>query len=274
MPSRGVLDNREPPSERPGRPTSTETRMPCFCSHSVASRSSWSVHSPFGTPPHGVGLSATVPKANSLKASTPPHSGACRTAAMALARTARMRPSVLFMGFERNKSFLQDELAKSTWALSSSTGSGPTIARWSSMPFPFGHIPFKEAHEGASAAQVRSEFGTGGANDVLRTGVRIVSDHDLVALPGGPVQVRDDALHIEATPVRSDGLAHHSAPVVHAGQTKREKPGSCRRTVMGQAPEGERLDSPSVTTTGCSRRGEGPGRCPVRCTAYWTGPAG
>ncbi len=48
---------------------------------------------------------------------------------MAFASTGRIRPSVLFMGgFDRSKSFLHADPAKSTWAISSRTVSGPTIA--------------------------------------------------------------------------------------------------------------------------------------------------
>jgi hypothetical protein len=45
---------------------------------------------------------------------------------------------------------------------------------------------------------VRSEFGSGDAHEVFRDGVRVVSDDDPAVLPRDPVQVRDDALHIES----------------------------------------------------------------------------
>jgi hypothetical protein len=45
---------------------------------------------------------------------------------MALAKTGRMRPSMLLsIGFERSKSFFQGDAAKSTRAISSSATSGP-----------------------------------------------------------------------------------------------------------------------------------------------------
>src|SRR5689334_867085 len=64
----------------------------------------------WGTTPQGAGLRTTVPNPNSLKASTPPHSGACRKAEMAFAKTGRIRPSVVLMGgLERSKSFFHTE---------------------------------------------------------------------------------------------------------------------------------------------------------------------
>jgi hypothetical protein len=90
--------------------------------------------------------------------------------------------------------------------------------------FTFAPVPFENTHQGTSAAQVRSEFGPGGSNGVLRDGVRIVGDHDLSCLPYDPVQVRDNALHVDTTAVRSDGLADRSTPVKHAGKTERDEP--------------------------------------------------
>src|SRR5215831_1833312 len=111
--------------------------------------------------PHGAGLSATVPNANSLKARTPPQSGALRNAAMALASTGRMRPSLLFIGgFPRNRSLLHAELAKSTRAISPMTASGPDNRQVVIDPLAFGHVPFEKSDEGSPTAQVRGKFGT------------------------------------------------------------------------------------------------------------------
>src|SRR5215471_12716594 len=62
---------------------------------------------------------------------------------MAFANTGRIRPSVVFIGgLDRSKSFFHAELAKSTCAISSRTTSGPTAARWSSIPLPFAMSPY------------------------------------------------------------------------------------------------------------------------------------
>jgi hypothetical protein len=75
---------------------------------------------PLGTTPQGAGSSTTVPNPDSLNASTPPHSGAWRKAAIAFANTGRIRPSAVFnAGFERNKSFFHAEPAKSICPMSS-----------------------------------------------------------------------------------------------------------------------------------------------------------
>src|SRR6266511_6247585 len=53
---------------------------------------------------------------------TPPHSGACRKAAIAFAKSGSIRPSTVFIGgLARSRSFFQANPAKSTCVISSST---------------------------------------------------------------------------------------------------------------------------------------------------------
>ena len=86
-------------------------------------------------------------------------------------------------------------------------------------------VPFEETHERASAAQVRSKLRTGDAYELVGDGIRVVSDHDLPALPADPVQIRDDTFCVQSTAVRPDGFADGSAPVVDTRKAERQKTG-------------------------------------------------
>jgi hypothetical protein len=81
-----------------------------------------------------------------------------RKAAIALASTGKIRPSVVFMGgLERSKCFFHAEPAKSTCAISSSTMSGPTAARWSSIPLPLSISHSRKPTRATAAVQVRRQ---------------------------------------------------------------------------------------------------------------------
>ena len=69
-------------------------------------------------------------------------------------------------------------------------------------PFPLGHVPFEEANQGAPAAQMRRQFRPGDAHEILRDRIGVVRDYDATTLPGDPVEIRDGALHVQATAVR------------------------------------------------------------------------
>jgi len=142
---------------------------------------------------------------------------------MALASTGKMRRSVLFIGgLARNKSFLQAELAKSTWAILSITGSGPTIARWSSMPLPTEMSHSRNPTKVPGREDARRVL-SGRAYEVFGDDVRVICDHDLAAVPNEPVQIRYGALYIETAAVRSESLANRSAPVANTSDTERQE---------------------------------------------------
>ena len=122
------------------------------------------------------------------------------------------------------------------WERGENSASGPTIAMWSSTPFPFvvshSRKPTKAPRPGKWAAS----SDPGDADGVLRDGVRVVGDHNPAALLDDPLQVRDDTLHVKSIAVGSDRFADSSAPVVHTRQTKGEESRATRCTVVGEPP--------------------------------------
>src|ERR1035441_3005517 len=119
--------------------------------------------------PQGAGVRTTVPNPNSLKASTPPHSGAWRKAAIAFANTGRIRPSEAVLLPCRTREidvcdFIEDCL-------------GANHGEMVIDSFTLGHVPFQEADERATAAQVRAEDGAGDADRFLADRIGIVGNN-------------------------------------------------------------------------------------------------
>ena len=106
-------------------------------------------------------------------------------------------------------------------------------------PFAMSNSPFKEANQGAPAAQVRRQFRPGDAHEVFRDGIGVVSDHDTTTFPSNSVEIRDGSPYVQPTALWPDGCADRAAPVVDVGNAEWQESWLGRRSVVSQAPQGE-----------------------------------
>lgn len=108
--------------------------------------------------------------------------------------------------------------------------------------FPSPAVPFQEADDGTAPAKVGGQLGSGDADEFLGHGVGIISNHHAAMLPHDPVQIWDSSFHVLTATVRADRFANGAAPIVDAGESDWQKPELARRPMMGQAPQGQRLE--------------------------------
>ena len=73
--------------------------------------------------------------------------------------------------------------------------------------FALGDVPFQEAGQSATAAQVRSELRAGSAHQIFGDCIGIVGNHNPATFPFNPVQIGNCSLHVQPAAVRSDRLA-------------------------------------------------------------------